>query len=50
MLHLDLPPAVSPLTPKPGTCLSTREKEQTAVDEEPQAKGKESLQYQSCLY
>jgi hypothetical protein len=37
MLHLDFPPA------KPGTCLSTREKEQTAAGKKPQAKGKKSL-------
>jgi hypothetical protein len=50
MLHLGFPPTVSPLTPKPGTCLSTREKEQTVAGEEPQEKGMKSLQYQSSLY
>jgi hypothetical protein len=43
MLHLDFPPALSLLTPKPGTCLSTRGKEQTVAGKEPQAKGKKCL-------
>jgi hypothetical protein len=43
MLQLDLPHTLSPLTQKPGTCHSTKEKEQNAADEEPQEKGKKSL-------